>query len=71
MPRLDLTGTPSAREEVLELIEEPVDLELPNVHEYISVASRPEMDIRVVLDPLMTLKISLHDEAGQKDDIAK
>ena len=32
MPRSDLTGTPSAREEVLELIEEPVDLELLNVH---------------------------------------
>jgi hypothetical protein len=65
----DLSGTPSAREEVLELIGELVDLELPNVH--VCVASRPEMDIRLVLDPLTTLKISLHDEAGQKDDIVK
>jgi hypothetical protein len=65
----DLSGTPSAREEVLELIEELVDLELPNVH--LCVASRPEMDIQVILDPLTTLKISLHDEAGQKDDIVK
>jgi hypothetical protein len=65
----DLKGTPSAREEVLELIEELVHLELPNVH--LCVASRPEIDIRVVLDPLTTLKISLHDEAGQKDDIVK
>jgi hypothetical protein len=65
----DLTGTPSAREEVLDLIEELVDLELPNLH--LCVASRPEMDIRVVLDPLTTLKISLHDEAGQKDDIVE
>src|SRR5580658_1045608 len=65
----DLTGTPSAREEVLDLIEELVVLELPNLH--LCVASRPEMDIRVVLDPLTTLKISLHDEAGQKDDIVK
>jgi hypothetical protein len=65
----DLKGTPSAREEVLELIEEMVGLELPNVH--LCVASRPEMDIRLILDPLTTLKISLHDESGQKDDIVK
>ena len=61
------TGTPSAREEVLELIEELVDLKLPNVH--LCVASRPEMDIRVILEPLTSLKISLHEENGQKDDI--
>ncbi len=60
-------GLPSAREEVLELIEELANLELPNVH--LCVASRPEMDIRTVLEPLTTLKISLHDEIGQKDDI--
>ena len=60
-------GRPSARDEVLELIEELVDLNLPNVH--LCVASRPEVDIRSVLDPLTSLKISLHDEGGQKDDI--
>ena len=63
------SGTPSAREEVLEIIGELVDLELPNVH--LCVASRPEMDIRLTLDPLTTLKISLHDETGQKADIVK
>ena len=60
-------GTPSAREEVLELIEELADLKLPNVH--LCVASRPEMDIRVVLEPLTSLNVSLHDERGQKEDI--
>ncbi len=60
-------GKPSAREEVLELIEELVDLKLPNVH--LCVASRPEMDIRMTLEPLMSLKISLHEESGQKEDI--
>ena len=65
----NLSGTPSAREEVLELIEELVDLKLPNVH--LCVASRPEMDIRMVLEPLTSLKISLHDESGQKEDIIK
>jgi hypothetical protein len=63
----NLSGTPSAREEVLELIEELVNLKLPNVH--LCVASRPEMDIRIVLEPLTSLKISLHDESGQNEDI--
>ncbi len=27
------------------------------------------MDIRTVLEPLTTLKVSLHDETGQKEDI--
>jgi hypothetical protein len=60
-------GRPSARGEVLELIEELVNLKLRNVH--LCVASRPEMDIRGVLEPLTSLKISLHDEKGQKEDI--
>jgi hypothetical protein len=60
-------GRPSAREEVLELIEDLVDLKLPNVH--LCVASRPEIDIRMMLGPLTSLQISLHDEIGQKEDI--
>ena len=62
-------GRPSAREEVLELVEELVNLELPDVH--LCVASRPEMDIRMVLEQLTSLQISLHDEIGQKEDIIK
>ena len=65
----NLLGTPSAREEVLGLIEEIIDLKLPNVH--LCVASRLEMDIRMALEPLTSLKISLHDESGQKEDIIK
>jgi hypothetical protein len=60
-------GRPSAREEVLDLIEELVDMNLPDVH--LCVASRPEMDIRMILESLTPLKISLHDESGQKEDI--
>src|SRR6267154_1338469 len=60
---------PSAREEVLELVEELVRLGLPGLH--LCVASRSEMDIRIVLEPLMPLQISLHDEIGQKEDIIK
>ncbi len=62
-------GRPSARREILELIEEIVDLKLRNVH--LCVTSRPEMDIRMMLGPLTTLKISLHEEIGQKEDIIK
>ena len=62
-------GRLSARGDVLDLIEELVGLKLPNLH--LCVASRPEMDIRTVLEPLTSLKISLHDEIGQKEDIIK
>ena len=55
-------GRPSPRDEVLELFVELVDLELPNLH--LCAASRPEMDIRLVLEPLTSLKISLHYENG-------
>ena len=60
-------GRPSSREEVLDLIEELIDLNLQNVH--LCVTSRPEMDIRTGLEPLTSLKFSLHDESGQKEDI--
>jgi hypothetical protein len=59
---------PSPREEVLELVEELFGLQLPNVH--ICVASRPEHDIRAVLEPLTPFPVSLHDESGQQDDIS-
>jgi len=63
------SGTPSAREEVLELIEDLVGLNLRNMH--LCVASRPEIDIRTILEPLAPLQISLHNESGQKADIIK
>ena len=62
-------GTPSARDNVLKVVKEIVNLKLPNSN--ICVASRPEMDIRLVLEPLTKLKISLHDEIGQKKDIVE
>jgi hypothetical protein len=65
----NISGRLSARGEVLDLIEKLVDLKLPNLH--LCVASRPEMDIRVILEPLTSLKVSLHDEIGQKEDIIK
>ena len=65
----DVSGTPSPREEVLELFEVLVDLDLSNLH--LCVASRPEIDIRKALEPLEPLQISLHDEIEQMDDIVE
>jgi len=63
----DTTGIPSPRERVLQLVKELVELRLPNLH--ICVTSRPELDIRDVLEPLTSLRISLHNQTGQKQDI--
>ena len=60
-------GMPSPRELVLGLVKELVGLSLPHLH--ICVTSRPEIDIRIVLEPLTSLRVSLHDETGQKKDI--
>ena len=62
------SGIPSARERVLQLLKELVDLRLPNLH--ICVTSRPEVDIQDVIVPLTSLRVSLHDQSGQKEDIA-
>jgi hypothetical protein len=61
------SGAPSPRELVLDLIEDLVALQLPNLR--ICVTSRPEADIQESLGPLVSHPVSLHDEAGQKQDI--
>jgi hypothetical protein len=61
------SGFPTAREEVLDFLEVLVGLNIPNLR--ICVTSRPEIDIRNVLEPLTTLQVSIHDEIGQKQDI--
>ena len=60
------SGLMSHRAEVLGLVQELVELGLPHFH--ICVTSRPEVDIRDALEPLTT-HVSLHDQAGQKQDI--
>ena len=62
------TGIPSARERVLQLLKELVNLRLRNLH--ICVTSRPEADIQNGIVPLTSLRVSLHDQSGQKEDIA-
>jgi hypothetical protein len=63
------SSMPAPREKVLELVEELVDSRLPNLH--ICVTSRPEADIKTVLEPLSFRSVSLHDESGQMEDIEK
>jgi hypothetical protein len=64
----DSTGFPSPRDEVLQLVKELVELRLEKLH--ICTTSRPEVDIRAVLEPLAFRAVSLHDESGQQTDIA-
>ena len=52
----------------LTFLEGLVCLRLPNLH--ICVTSRPEIDIKNVLEPLASSTVSLHDESGQKEDIS-
>ena len=58
---------PSPREKVLQLVEGLIDSRLSSLH--ICVTSRPEVDIKVLLEPLSYRSISLHDESGQMEDI--
>jgi hypothetical protein len=63
----DTSGIPSPRERMLQLVKELVELRLPDLR--ICVTSRPEIDIRNVLEPLTSGRVSLHDQTGQKQDI--
>jgi hypothetical protein len=60
-------GIPSPREKVLRLIKELVGLRHSDLR--VCIMSRPEVDIRTVVEPLASHAVSLHDEGGQKGDI--
>jgi len=62
------SGVKSHRVLALELVNELVDLQLPNVR--ICATSRPEADIQPALGSLSSHAVSLHGEAGQKKDIS-
>jgi NACHT domain len=57
----------SPREEVLTLLEDLIDSQLANLR--ICVTSRPEADIKPILEPLTFHSVSLHDEHGQMEDL--
>jgi hypothetical protein len=58
---------PSPREEVLTLFEDLISSRFLNLR--ICVTSRPEIDIKVTLEPLTFRSVSLHDESEQRKDI--
>jgi hypothetical protein len=62
-------GTPSAREKVLNFVEDLVESNYSNL--FICTTSRPEQDITTILNPLTpsSRRVSLHEEAGQRGDI--
>ena len=49
------------------LVENLVNSRFPNLH--VCVTSRPELDIKVVVQPLTFRSVSIHDEIGQLEDI--
>jgi hypothetical protein len=57
----------SPRAKVLSLINDLVKTQILNLR--MCVTSRPELDIKAVLDRLIFRSVSLHDESGQKRDI--
>ena len=61
------TGIPSSREKVIALLKMLVKSNHPNLR--LCITSRPEIDIRMSLEPLTSNWISLHDQSGQKQDI--
>jgi len=65
----NISGMPTAREKMLESLENLVGSQLSSVH--ICVSSRPEFDIRTSLEPLAPFHVSLDDETGQKEDILR
>ena len=61
------SANPTPRAEVLTLLEELIDSQFPNLR--ICVTSRPETDIKDVLDPLIFRSVSLHERREQRRDI--
>ena len=65
---LDECPKASYRNQVLMLLQDLVDSRPPNLR--ICVTSRPEINIKHILEPLSFRSVSLHDESGHKEDIA-
>ena len=61
------SAIPTPRDEILNLLEDLINSQFPNLR--ICVTSRPETDIKDILDPLIPRCVSLHDQSGQKRDI--
>jgi hypothetical protein len=65
----DDSGWPKTpREEVLDVVQDLVSVHLPNLR--ICVTSRPEVDIKSILNQLTIHTVSLHDQSEQQKGIA-
>ena len=63
----NVSGYPTPREQILKILQELVNLRLPHVH--LCITSRPEVDIRDALEGMEIHNVSLHEQAGQNQDI--
>jgi hypothetical protein len=61
------TAIPSPRDKILNFLGELIESQFLSLR--ICVTSRPETDIKEVLDPLVFCSVSLHDQSEQKRDI--
>jgi len=57
----------SPREKLLSFLEDLVEAQVLNLR--ICVTSRPEVDIKAIIDALAFRSVSLHEESGQQKDI--
>jgi hypothetical protein len=57
----------SPREKLLMLLKDLIDSKLQNLR--VCLTSRPEADIKLVLQPLTFRSVSIHDESGHLEDI--
>jgi hypothetical protein len=66
----ECSSTPSLsspREKLLSFLEDLIEAQLPHLR--ICVTSRPEVDIKAIIEPVAFRSVSLHEESGQKSDI--
>lgn len=64
----NISGYPTPREQVLMIVQDLVRLRLRHVH--FCIMSRPEVDIRDALEALAVHNVSLHEQAGQNQDVS-
>jgi hypothetical protein len=63
----DTSDLLSPREKLLMLLKDLIDSKLQNLR--VCLTSRPEADIKLVLQPLTFRSVSIHDESGHLEDI--
>jgi len=63
------SGLPTQREQVLKTLKALTDMKLPHLR--FCITSRPELDIRRVLEPSSPYNVSLHEQDGQTKDVAR